>query len=221
MVEPIAEPMPEPVDGPRTDAADAADAARMDATDATRMDAADEPAIAPTSESSMRHGRIVVGVDGSEPSLKALRWAGHQAALTGAGLEAVMAWEMPGAYGWAGLPGLPSDFDLDEPAARALSDAVEAALPPGQAATATRTVVMGNPAEAILDRGDGADLIVVGFRGHGTFRSTLLGSVSHSVTLHASCPVVVVRGKSERPDSVQRLSTGSEDPLTRGTRGRA
>lgn len=139
--------------------------------------------------------RIVVGVDGSEPSLRALRWAGRQATLTGSSLEAVIAWELPSAYGWAGmLPGLPEDFDLEASAAQVLGRAVEDALPQDQAAAVTRETVMGNPAQSILDRGDGADLIVVGVRGHGTFRSTLLGSVSHTVTLHASCPVVVVRG---------------------------
>ncbi|MFF7192881.1 universal stress protein [Streptomyces sp. NPDC008079] len=139
-------------------------------------------------------GRIVVGVDGSEPSLKALRWAARQAALTGAALEAVIAWEMPSAYGWAGLPGLPDDVDLEANADQILARAVEAALTPEQATTVTRRTVLGNPAQAILDSGEGADLIVVGVRGHGTFRSTLLGSVSHTVTVHASCPVVVVRG---------------------------
>jgi nucleotide-binding universal stress UspA family protein len=179
MVEPIGEPAPARAGEPL-------------------MDAADKPATAPTGETAREHGRIVVGVDGSEPSLKALRWAGRQAVMTGSDLEAVIAWEMPGGYGWAGLPGVPQDFDLDEPAARALAAAVDAALPPDQARTVSQTVVMGNPAQAVLDRGEGAELIVVGVRGHGTFRSTLLGSVSHTVTLHASCPVVVVRGEAEQ-----------------------
>lgn len=139
-------------------------------------------------------GRIVVGVDGSEPSLKALRWAVRQAALTGHVLEAVIAWEVPAAYGWAGLPAAPDDFDLEAHAGQILTRAVESALTPEQARTVARRTVLGNPAQAILDIGEGADLIVVGVRGHGTFRSTLLGSVSHSVTVHASCPVVVVRG---------------------------
>ncbi|MEU6848427.1 universal stress protein [Actinacidiphila alni] len=141
-------------------------------------------------------GRIVVGVDGSDPSLQALRWAVRQAALTGAVLEAVIAWEMPSAYGWGGLPALPENFDLEATTARVLDDAVEKALTPEQAATVTRRTVLGNAAQTILDRGEGADLIVVGVRGHGTFRATLLGSVSHTVTLHASCPVVVVRGSA-------------------------
>lgn len=180
MVERTAEPTPGPAGGPQ-------------------VDTAGEPASAPTSESAMEHGRIVVGVDGSEPSLKALRWAARQAAMTGANLEAVIAWELPGAYGWAGLP-VAEDYDFEEPAARTLDEAVDTALPPDQARGVTRTVVMGNAAQAVLDRAEGADLVVVGARGLGTFRSTLLGSVSHSVTVHAPCPVVVVRGRAEQAD---------------------
>ncbi|MEE4544664.1 universal stress protein [Streptomyces sp. V4-01] len=151
----------------------------------------------------MEGRRIVVGVDGSEPSLEALRWAGRQATLTGATLEAVMAWEAPGAYGWAGLPGRPQDFDLEEPATQALNDALVAALPAEQVGTVSQVVVMGHPAQALLDRGQGAELIVVGVRGLGTFRAALLGSVSHTVTLHASCPVVVVRGAAEQAEAGQ------------------
>jgi nucleotide-binding universal stress UspA family protein len=145
----------------------------------------------------MTNGTIVVGVDGSTPAQKALRWAGRQAEMTGYALVAVMAWELPGAFGWAGVPGLPDDLDLEHPAAQALAEAVRAALPPEQAAAVEQVVVPGNPAQAILDRAEGAELVVVGVRGHGTFRATLLGSVSHTVTLHASCPVVVVRGTTD------------------------
>jgi nucleotide-binding universal stress UspA family protein len=179
MVEPIAESAAEPAGG-------------------SEVDTAGEPATAPTSESAMEHGRIVVGVDGSEPSLKAVRWASRQAAMTGANLEAVMAWEPPGAYGWLGLPGLPEDVDFQEPAARALNEALSAVLRPDEVKAVTQTVVMANAGQAILDRAAGAELVVVGARGYGTFRSTLLGSVSHTVTLHAPCPVVVVRGEVEQ-----------------------
>jgi nucleotide-binding universal stress UspA family protein len=145
----------------------------------------------------MTNGTIVVGVDGSTPARQALRWAGRQAEMTGAVLVAVMAWELPGAFGWAGVPGLPDDLDLEQPAAQALAEAVRDALPPEQAAAVEQVVVPGNPAQAILDRAEDAELVVVGVRGHGTFRATLLGSVSHTVTLHAPCPVVVVRGTTD------------------------
>lgn len=155
-----------------------------------------EPELQPVREpESVTGGRIVVGVDGSEPSVQALRWAAEQATLTGCALEAVMAWELPSAYGWAGLPaGVPADYDLQGAAGQVLDEAIGTALGPARAESVSRVVVAGNAAQAILDRGEGAELIVVGVRGHGTFRSTLLGSVSHTVTLHASCPVVVVRG---------------------------
>ncbi|WP_327290100.1 universal stress protein [Streptomyces sp. NBC_01198] len=145
----------------------------------------------------MTDGTIVVGVDGSIAAQQALRWAALQAELTGASLVAVMAWELPGAFGWADVPELPDDLDLEGPASRALAEAVDDALPPAKAAAVEQVVVAGNPAQAILDRAETADLIVVGVRGHGTFRAPLLGSVSHTVTLHATCPVVVVRGVTE------------------------
>ncbi|MFI0895122.1 universal stress protein [Streptomyces sp. NPDC020983] len=156
----------------------------------------------------MPNDTIIVGVDGSTPSLQALRWAGRQAELTGGRLVAVMAWELPGAFGWAGIPGLPQDLDMEEPAAQALAEAVRTALPPAQAQTVEQVVVLGNAAQAILDRADEDDagLIVVGVRGRGTFRATLLGSVSHTVTVHAGCPVVVVRGTDDDPEA-----TGTAD----------
>ena len=48
--------------------------------------------------------KVVVGVDGSDSSLNALRWAAKEARLTGATLHAVTAWEYPLSYGWAAVP---------------------------------------------------------------------------------------------------------------------
>jgi nucleotide-binding universal stress UspA family protein len=149
----------------------------------------------------MAHGRIVVGVDGSDPSLHALRWADRQAQLTGATVEAVTAWEMPASFGWAGaVPGLPEDLDIGAIATENLMEAINQALPKERADAVNPVTVMGNPTQVILDRAEGAELVVVGARGLGTFRATLLGSVSHTVTLHAPCPVVVVRGEAEPAD---------------------
>lgn len=182
MVEPIAEPIAQP------DAEAPADRLAQSAAE-------------PTVEQAPEYGRIVVGVDGSAPSLHALRWADRQAVLTGATVQAVMAWEMPASVGWGGsMAHLPDDYDLHESTALALAEAVKISLPPERAAAVDQVTEMGNPAQVIIDRGVEADLIVVGVRGHGTFRATLLGSVSHTVTLHASCPVVVVRGEGEKAD---------------------
>ncbi|MEU4267991.1 universal stress protein [Streptomyces sp. NPDC026092] len=137
-------------------------------------------------------GRIVVGVDGSEPSLKALKWAAGQAALTGDSLQAVIGWEYPAS--WSAAPGVPPDFDPEQLAHQILDEALSGALTPEAAAAVTRTVVGGNPAQALVDQAEGASLLVVGDRGHAGFKAAVLGSVSTRVTQHAPCPVVVVRG---------------------------
>ncbi|MEU3135643.1 universal stress protein [Streptomyces sp. NPDC006854] len=138
-------------------------------------------------------GRIVVGVDGSDSSIKALHWAVRQAELTGATVEAVNSWEYP-ATSWASMmPGMPEDFDPQALATVSLNEALEEALGASGAAAVSKIVLIGNPAQALLDRAQGADLLVVGARGHTGFKATLLGSVSLHVTQHAPCPVTVVR----------------------------
>jgi nucleotide-binding universal stress UspA family protein len=139
-------------------------------------------------------GRIVVGVDGSEPSPRALRWAARQAELTGDTLEAVISWEYPAA-GWAAMvPGLPTDFDPAKLAGQILEGSVEETLGEASAAV-TRKVMIGNAAQALVERAEGASLLVVGNHGYSGFRATLLGSVGLHLTQHAPCPVVVVRGE--------------------------
>ncbi|MFF7443416.1 universal stress protein [Streptomyces sp. NPDC008122] len=142
----------------------------------------------------MAGGRIVVGVDGSEPSLKALKWAAAQAALTGGPLQAVISWDYPAV--WASvMPGVPLQYDPEELSQRILDQAVDATLTPEQAAGVTRTVVGANATQALIDAAADADLLVVGDRGYSGFKAAVLGSVSSHVTQHAPCPVVVVRGE--------------------------
>jgi nucleotide-binding universal stress UspA family protein len=133
-------------------------------------------------------GRIVVGVDGSPASLDALRWAVRQAELTGASVEAVTSWSYPTSYGFPVI----ANVDWEQGARTVLDQAIAAAVdesgPPVR-----RRVVEGHPARALADVAAGADLLVVGSRGHGGFTGLLLGSVSEYVVTHAPCPVVVVR----------------------------
>ena len=138
-------------------------------------------------------GRIVVGVDGSDASVKALRWAVRQAELTGDSVEAVTSWEYP-AMSWGSMmPGMPEDFDPQALATVALTEALEEALGAGGAEAVSKVVVMGNAAQSLLERAKGANLLVVGARGYSGFKATLLGSVGLHVTQHATCPVTVVR----------------------------
>ena len=136
-------------------------------------------------------GEIVVGVDGSEPSLDALRWAAHQAALTGVPLRVVMAWQLPVTYGYP-VP-YPDDFDPEADTERALAEAVTTALGANPVIEVHSEVVQGPPAPALLAASKGAGLLVVGSRGHGAFSGMLLGSVSEHCAHHAGCPVVIIR----------------------------
>lgn len=137
------------------------------------------------------HGqtRVVVGIDGSPPSKDALRWAIRYAAATDGVVDAVIAWDYPASYEWA--PVIDGD-SLQEAAGTALEKTVHEVAgdqPPVKVATA---VVQGHPAQVLLDEARGADLLVVGNRGHGAFTSALIGSTSERCVRHALCPVVVV-----------------------------
>lgn len=140
--------------------------------------------------------RIVVGVDGSASSLKALRWAVRQAELTGATVDAVIAWQYPAAfhgYGW-GAEMMTGDVDYADIAAKTVGDAVSQAVDLDSEAVVHPVVAEGHPAQVLIEAASDADLLVVGSRGHGGFASALLGSVSQHCTHHALCPVVVIRG---------------------------
>jgi nucleotide-binding universal stress UspA family protein len=142
--------------------------------------------------------RIVAGVDGSPSSVSALRWAIRQAGLTGAAVDAVIAWHYPivagGGYGLAPMV-TAGGFDFRENAKKILTDAISDAVDPGNGVLVRARAVQGDPVQVLLDASDGADLLVVGSRGHGGFTEALLGSVSQHAVHHAHCPVVVIRGK--------------------------
>jgi nucleotide-binding universal stress UspA family protein len=148
--------------------------------------------------------RIVVGVDGSGSSKAALRWAIRQAKLTGSSVDAVTAWRYPAAYGLT--PGSGGPFDFEANAKNALIEALAevSGLEPD---VPVRPLVTGGiAAEVLLHEAKGADLLVVGSRGHGGFASAVLGSVSMYCVLHAHCPVLVLRdGRegSQAPDGAE------------------
>lgn len=137
--------------------------------------------------------RIVVGVDGSEPSRAALGWAVGEARLRGAAVDAVHAWTYP-VYGYAGgmMPAPVIDRERLVGAAAAVldevCDSVDAA-----GVVVRRLLEEGPAARALLDAAEGASLLVVGSRGHGGFTALLLGSVSQHLAHHAPCPFVIVR----------------------------
>ncbi|MCX4744769.1 universal stress protein [Kitasatospora sp. NBC_01287] len=140
--------------------------------------------------------RIVVGVDGSDPSKAALWWAVREAGLIGGVVEAVAVWEYPTAwYGWT--PPQAEVFDYEKNARRTLVESIDRAIGPDRPVEIHTRVVQGHPAAVLLDAARGARLLVVGNRGHGGFAQALLGSVGQHCAQHASCPVVIVRGPGE------------------------
>jgi nucleotide-binding universal stress UspA family protein len=140
--------------------------------------------------------RIVVGVDGSEPSKQALRWGAHLAARFGARLEAVAAWDFPASYGFASVP---ADWDPARDMRQALDETVQAAFGDQPLPGLRREVREGGAARVLIEASQGATMLVVGSRGHGGFTGLLLGSVSSNVAEHAPCPVLIIHGDQPPP----------------------
>ncbi len=135
--------------------------------------------------------RVVVGVDGSPSSLAALKWGAQVAATLGATVHAVIAWQYPTTYGAAVYLGdWRPDVDAEKVLEEALDEAFGAQRPPGL----VTSVAPGTAREVLLEASRGAQLLVVGSRGHGGFAGLLLGSVSAACAEHAYCAVLVARG---------------------------
>ncbi len=137
--------------------------------------------------------RFVVGIDGSEESLHALRWAADLARAVGATIEVVTAYHYtPVGVGSPWVPVVPmvSEQEMRENASEVLDGVVERAS--AADVVVERTVAEGGAATRLRDRAEDADLLVVGNRGHGGFAGLLLGSVSRRCLSRPSRPVVVV-----------------------------
>ena len=150
-------------------------------------------------------GKIVVGVDGSEPSHEALRWAAAEAALRGARIVAAHSWTFvpPTPIGEPGMIPMPAtdyvgQLDAERNAAQAeLGAALEEVFPDGTPDDLESKLLEGDAEDALVREAADAELLVVGSRGRSGLKSVLLGSVSRHVVSHAPCPVVVVKPRSE------------------------
>lgn len=136
--------------------------------------------------------RVVVGVDGSASSLLALQWAGQYAQAMGGAVNAVTAWRIPA--GW-GLAGVPLDWDPEVEARKVLDAAITESYGDRPPVNLTVRVRQGTASQVLLDAAKGAEMVVVGSRGHGGFVGMLLGSVSAALAEHSPCPVLVVHGE--------------------------
>ncbi len=139
--------------------------------------------------------RVVVGIDGSPGSARALTWAGDEAREHGAEVYVVMAYSIPAppvTLGY-GQPPWRAEDEWRKDAEASLQTTLEQTFGDRPGLRFRTEVVEGSPAKALIDASKGADLLVVGTRGHGGFAGMLLGSVSQHVTAHAACTVAVVR----------------------------
>ena len=139
---------------------------------------------------------IVVGIDGSSHSVRALDWALNEAAVKHAPLT-VLTVHSVAVSGWSGNPILaPGDAEDEEKARQAAEElTLKAASQLGgaQPASVTVSAVIGFPVEELVKASGDADVLVVGSRGTGGFTKLIMGSVSDQVMHHAHCPVAVVR----------------------------
>lgn len=148
--------------------------------------------------------RIVVGVDGSDSSIAALRYGARLADAFDAPLEAVTTWIYPAFAD----PTLIAQWPLDRSASDMLDDAVARAFGETVPQGLTRTVLVGPAARRLIELSRSAGMLVVGSRGRGGFTGLLLGSVSAACAEHAACPVVVVHGVHARSATPSSLSSG-------------
>jgi nucleotide-binding universal stress UspA family protein len=141
--------------------------------------------------------QILVGVDGSPESRKALEWAGDEAVRHGSELVALTAYlapPPPPSTGTVAFQGAINSSEVaSEGAKRLLLETIRDVLGEDPPVRVQPRVKQGNAAKLLADLSEGADLLVVGSRGHGGFADLLLGSVSQNVVAHAKCTVVVVR----------------------------
>jgi nucleotide-binding universal stress UspA family protein len=151
---------------------------------------------APPGDDPTRHGvgRIVVGVDGSRLSEAATGFAFEEASLRGIGLTAVHSWRYPISPNPADLGSAVYDrTDLEDVETSVLARALAEHRQRHPDVPVHSVLVPGGPAAALIHESAGAELLVVGSRGHGGFVGLLLGSVSHAAVHHAGCPVAVIR----------------------------
>ncbi|MEU4607335.1 universal stress protein [Kribbella sp. NPDC023972] len=156
-------------------------------------------------------GRIVVGVDGSEISAAAIRFAFQQAVSRHTGITAVHA-----ATPTRRHPSLQIPADIVDQIDRQLfAEAMESRRARFSGIDVQAELVHSHPAQALIDFSAGAELLVVGSHGRGGFAGMLLGSVSQAVLQHAACPVAVVRPhrtSSVKPSSAGRLRCATASP---------
>ncbi|MET4780905.1 universal stress protein [Glaciihabitans sp. UYNi722] len=143
------------------------------------------PTIAPSL--APRTGRVVVGLDGSDSSIAALHRGIRIASALNTTLETVTSWRYPSGYADGGM-----EYSPYNDAESIRSDAISTVFTDGVPDWFTSVSREGNAAQVLVDESRGAEMLIVGSRGHGGVAGLLLGSVSAVCAEHATCPVLII-----------------------------
>jgi nucleotide-binding universal stress UspA family protein len=138
---------------------------------------------------------IIVGIDGSKNSVKALRWACTEAKVRDCPLAVLTCWSFEPALATGGI-GMVYAMD-PEVSRKAAEETLDEVIAQVTDELPTRPLIRlvrdGSPAHELIEASREGALLVIGARGHGGFLGLLLGSVANQVVHHSHCPVVVVR----------------------------
>ncbi|MGP5165565.1 universal stress protein [Arthrobacter rhombi] len=141
------------------------------------------------SSASMDARRIVVGLDGSDASVNALKHGLRLAKALGTSVEGIVAWSQTLTLG---LYTVMNQQDVEQDARQAATSAANRVFGPEWPEQFALVAREGHPARVLIRESQNATMLVVGSRGHGGFAGLLLGSVSSACAAHAECPVLVV-----------------------------
>ncbi|NBX12529.1 MAG: universal stress protein [Acidimicrobiia bacterium] len=139
--------------------------------------------------------RIVVGTDGSEHSLSAIRWALQEASLRNVPVDVIHSWHFTPMVDPMGIAIIPPTSEMQAAAKFVLDGVMKKVERDRGGVQVNEIVAQGSPATMLMQAAKDAEMVVVGRRGHGGFVGLLLGSVATQVVHHAPCPVVVVSAK--------------------------
>ncbi len=136
--------------------------------------------------------KIVVGVDGSEGSRRALHWAIDEAKIRGSAIEIVHTWNFTPPLDPVGGFVLIPEKDFQESAQLLVDNLLKSVSEMTSSISISTHVERGSASQILLNRAQTADLLVVGRRGHGGFIELIIGSTAAQVSHHAQCPVVII-----------------------------
>ena len=133
---------------------------------------------------------VVAGIDGSDESQRALRWAAEYVQKVGGLVHAVSVWHQPVQFGYR-LP--TSDSELEQRARQQLDKVAEAVRAEFPSVDICERLIRGHVVDELVGLSPQADMMVLGNKGHGAFTGMMVGSVALKLVHHARCPVLVVR----------------------------